>query len=675
MGGATVKARSEPAAGIAPLALGLSGVGLIALVVLLGLATSPAASASRDSPSRVTCRGPASLGGFFRLTDRRKVAGKNTSCAAARKVVREFPRSCAEAYAAQGSCELRASARWRCNSRIAGSLADGAPSKVKCERRRSTLEFEVAYFPPTEPTTADPPRSVRSGPYDESGECIVTSDPGTVIPPPDLTVGTWELHLMPGVGRGVGENLQSALIAHRVAAILRDGLGTQPPNYPDRVPIFLTPGEFDSERNLGLSAELCESETLVGMVIRGERPADEIAATAAHELFHLYSFGLSPTSLNPWWEEASATWTPGRVGLREITGYDVALQYPLPLDTSDPDTYPYAMSRFVQFLDDRGFIGDPEWPLQRQVINGYDLPGATAALAAGLGPATTVGAELAAFWGDRLRVNPLHGPQLRPSARNAQRVRVRPGTSETVVPRDRLDTRLIDYTLAAGVNRVEFEFDPPPENGFFWGLVEPDESQPFGGDSVSFCVGGGDEDDLEWPGHFPVTFTNGGLDSGLITGRITIRAQTSADQCTSPLVNRACRLLDTAGVQGLVGGPAMFVPDGEFIRPTISTWTCRYDQLDDPYEIALLSVVRRQRATQARSYIRRFLEGDPPAQRINIGDLAGIWTPDDYPNPEFGSYLVRVAVGREWFGITLTSPGGTRGEAITLARRVAGELD
>jgi hypothetical protein len=112
-----------------------------------------------------------------------------------------------------------------------------------------------------------------------------------------------------------------------------------------------------------------------------------------------------------------------------------------------------------------------------------------------------------------------------------------------------------------------------------------------------------------------------------------------------------------------------------FIHPRISTWTCLYEQTDDPYEVALLGVIRRRRATQARGDVRDFLEGDPPAERIGIGDLAGIWTPDDYPSPEFGSYLVRVAVGREWFGITLTPPGGTRGEAITLARRVAGELD
>ena len=237
-----MKARSGPAAGIAPLALGLVGVGLIALFVSLGLATSPTAFASRDSPGRVTCRGPASLGGFFRLTDRRKVAGKHTNCAAARKVVRGFPRSCSEAYAAQGTCELRAPALWRCRSRIAGSLADGAPSKVECKRRRSKLKFEVAYFPPTEPTTANPPRSVRAGPYDESGDCVDTSEPGTVIPPPDLTVGSWEIHLMRGVRRGVGEDLQSALIANRVAAVLHDGLGSQPPNYPNRVPIFLTRG-------------------------------------------------------------------------------------------------------------------------------------------------------------------------------------------------------------------------------------------------------------------------------------------------------------------------------------------------------------------------------------------------------------------------------------------------
>ena len=666
-----MKARAGATARSAPPALGLVGVGLIVLFVSLGLATSQAASASPDSPRRATCRGPASLGGFVRLTDHRKIAGKRTNCATARKVVRRFPRSCSKAYAGQGSCRVRASGRWRCRSRLAGSLADGAPSKEKCRHRRSRLKFEVAYIPrPFEPGSFHT-ASVSGSPYDESGGCVDTSEPGTVIPPPDLAVGSWEIHLLGRVRRGVGEDLQSALVAHRVAAVLHAGLGSQPRNYPNRIPILLTPGYLNRRGTRAVRAPTCENESLDGIVVSTREPA-LIAMLAAHELFHAYSVGLNPARGRTWWEEAAATWSTGRAGFPEVTlpDIDINLQYPEPLDNTRPPTYPYAMSRFVQFLDDRGFIGDPTWPLQRQVVDGYVDPGATAALATAIKDrASTLGAELAAFWGDRLRENPLHGPQLRPTARNANLIRVRPGTREVTAKADRLDANVYDFTLAPDVRRVEFEFDPPAEDGFFWGLVRPDESRPFGeGDSVSFCVGGGDEDDLEWPGNFPVAFTNGALGIRTITGTITVRAQTSAEQCTNPLLNRACRLLDRAQVQAMVGRPATFDGAEVFIGRRIKSWSCRYDQLEEPFEIVGLTVTRRQRGSQARRAIHGLIE-EAEYHRIDIGDVAGIRTIDD---PEFpSSSAVVVAVGREWFIITAYF----RAKAITLARRVARELD
>ncbi len=170
--------------------------------------------------ARSSCRGPSSLGGYFKLVNGREISLKRIGCAPARKVVKRFPKTCAHAYAAQGRCKIRSRARW-------------APGRERAD------------------------------------------DPASSPPRP-----------------------------------------------------------------------------------------------SAHELFHAYSlFGLAGGVSDTWWEEASATWAQGKTGFREERGFDIDLQYPNEaLDSTDPLTCQYAMSRFVQFLDSRHLIGDPSWPLEHLAL-------------------------------------------------------------------------------------------------------------------------------------------------------------------------------------------------------------------------------------------------------------------------------------------------------------------
>ena len=48
------------------------------------------------------------------------------------------------------------------------------------------------------------------------------------------------------------------------------------------------------------------------------------------------------------------------------------------------------------------------------------------------------------------------------------------------------------------MKRVEFEFDP--RDGYFWGAVGADDVRRFGtDDSATFCVGGGNNGEFDWP--------------------------------------------------------------------------------------------------------------------------------------------------------------------------------
>jgi hypothetical protein len=249
---------------------------------------------------------------------------------------------------------------------MVGPLAEGAPSTEKCKHRRSRIDFKVAYFPrPFEPPSFNPSSVRRGGAspsvqslYDEQRGCIHTREPGTVIP---ASVGSWELHLMPGVRRSTGEELKTALVSHRVAEILHAGLGSQPRNSPEPIPIFLIPGSVITGSWKGASQRTCENNSVDAIIVAtGSSHPRRIAARTAHELFHAYSSGLRGDTTSSWVEEAFATWSESKTGFgadeHRERYFDHYLQHPMPIDSVRPPYYPYAMWRFVQFLDDRGLV-------------------------------------------------------------------------------------------------------------------------------------------------------------------------------------------------------------------------------------------------------------------------------------------------------------------------------
>lgn len=148
---------------------------------------------------------------------------------------------------------------------------------------------------------------------------------------------------------------------------------------------------------------------------------------------------------------------------------------------SSLSTYRCAMSRFIQFLDTKGFeLTGPSWPLHRTVIPAYPS-GASASLNQRLtAQGTSLGEQAAAFWGDRLNKEPLHGPQLRLASKISNQIEIDPGTTEVPISAKALHTRLFDFKLKKNVQRVEFEFEiPGGSGGYFWGLANPDASQRF----------------------------------------------------------------------------------------------------------------------------------------------------------------------------------------------------
>jgi hypothetical protein len=642
----------------------LLGVAVVAAAAMLASAGTPGSAAGK--PRTVTCRAPGKLSGFFHLP-KHKVKARATRCAAARKLALKFSASCLRAYVGQGTCKARSQGRrWRCRSRIVGPLAKGAPSKETCRSKRARVTFVVTFVLPEEPTSF-PAAALMATPYNDKRNCVDTSNPGTVLPPP--AGGGFEIHLFGGTAPAVGNGLQSALVAHKVALTLHAGLGSLP--NPNPISIFLTPKEFDSDGNFGIAAQTCADRNKQALVVRANQ--DDLASTTAHELFHAHAFwAIAKAAVAvPWWEEASATWSESKVGFPEVAIYDVALQYPYtPLDDAN-GTHKYAMSRFVEFLDDHSLIEDPAWNFQREIIRGYKSPGATKALAAAierrLRTPNPFGELLAEFWGDRLKAKPSHGQQLKPTGQNSIEIQVNPGPRVLDQPAAALRTALIDFKLSPKVQRVEFEFEP--RAGYFWGLVKPNESRRFrGAESVSFCVGGADQDDLEWPGHFPVTFTNGTIGGGEIKGKITIRAQSDPEQCTAPTGNRACRLLKRARVKDVLGdGIFPFASDSEDAH--VHHWLCFYEGSGTE---ARLDLARHKTDTikKVRETVKQIvaqLNLDP----IEIGDVGGIGQID--AGDKVTGVLV-FSVKRE-IALLMVGPGAHRADLITLGKRMAGELD
>jgi hypothetical protein len=640
-----------------------------------GAKTSRSGAAAKAKPRTVTCHARAGVSEELRLAGGRKIKARRVHCSVARKVAKSFGRRCEKAYAGQGRCKLRAGGRrWTCKSRIVGPLSKGAPSRETCRAKRSRLTFVIALAPLEPDVHALRPAAAPSGPYDEANDCIETNNPGRVVPP--ASGATFEIHLWGDVPLSLGEQLQTTLITHRVMGVLRYGLDTLPRNTPNRIWMFLTPGPFNAGESHGFTGAMCSNPSVGAILVNANRDPAKIARTAAHELYHAYSIAGTGTAYYgapPWWEETAATWSVTRSGFPEEIVYDVALQYPnQPLDQKDM-YHEYGMARFIQLLEDRGLIGEDEWPLMREVLGGYKSPGATRALADAVAKrhkvAKPLGDLLAQFWADRLRQPPSHGTNTLVPADgdNARGILVKPGNDTITATAKPLRTELLDIRLEPKVARVEFEFDP--RDGFFSGRVDTNDVRRFErGDSVSFCVGKADRDDLEWPKNLPVLFTNGNLQGAQIQGEITVRASTDAEQCSAPAPNRGCRLLKGARVESVLGDGS-FPFSSEHEDAHVHQWLCFYEGSSGE---ARLDLARHKTDTvkEVRETVKKIiaqLNLDP----IDIGDVGGIGQIDG--GDKVTGVLV-FSVKRE-IALLMVGPGAHHADLITLGKRMAGALD
>ena len=502
--------------------------------------------------------------------------------------------------------------------------------------------------------------------FNEAGSCTHTDRPSRLVTP---TAGqSFEVRMRPGVANSVGAQIQADLVAHNVQANLNAGLGSNPLGFPNRpIPIFLVPGDFDSDGNAGDTSYTCSDKSVEAIVVRTDDPPKARAATAAHELFHAYSAGVPPTTGRPgtaWWEEASAGWSEQKNGLPEPKEFDSPwMQRPgVPLDSRTSD-HEYGMWRFVQFLDDRGYVGPTggPWPLEREVIAGYANVNDT--LASSLGSrGTSLADELAAFWGDRIKAKPMHGPPLHPTP--AQTVTLRTGTTTVSAKAKPLATWFRNYKVADGVKRVTFHFEPEGD-GQFWGAPSAFESRRFQTDDViSFCVGADNGADLVWPKRgFPVTFTNGHTSGAQITGKIEITAQRDSEQCGGTPSNPACKLLAEAPVSALFGSGTY-----PFYSGSDGTWRCIFVNRAETQEVD--AVLRKAPPGQSLKQLRKQMKqslAQGGFKPIRAGDVAGIITST---TEDSVIHTVLMLVGRRI--ILLDVWNASEAEAIEAARLVAG---
>jgi hypothetical protein len=517
------------------------------------------------------------------------------------------------------------------------------------------------------PATAAP----GAGIYNESADCIRTNSSSTLVPPA-VAGQSFEIRRRSGVSAAVGTQIQNDLISHDVQARLNAGLGSNPLGFPGRpVPIFLVPGKFDSDGNKGDTSETCSDGSVEAIIVRTDASQQRRASSAAHELFHAYSSGVPPTTGRPdtaWWEEASAAWSQHKNGFNEPgDGWSKPwIHLPEEPLNSRREDHEYGMWRFVQFLDDRGFIGPVggAWPLQREVIAGYG--NVDQALQAGLASrGTTLADELAMFWGDRLKAQPLHGPTLRPTS--LRTVKIEPGTT-TVVPRaPPLQTWYKHYEVADNVKRVTFHFEPngaAGEGAQTWAAPSATESRRMQVDeTISFCVGTDNGADLVWPTRgFPITFTNGNISGGRLKSEIEITAQKESVQCGSPPPNPACKLLVRAPISEVFG--AGFFP---FYSAGDGIWRCVFVNNSEQQEVDLM-LRKEPRSTPINQLRRRFRRAlaESGFREIAPGDVAGVHT-EVLEETTVSSIL--MLVGRKV--IFLSVYHSSEGKAIEAARVVA----
>ena len=655
------------------------------LVTVALLAGSPPASQAGKGSS---CKGPSSVGSFFELGRGGKLATRRTSCGKSKAVAKGFGRSCVRAYTAQGKCRVRAGGKWRCRSRMIGGVENGAPARVKCRKRKGRVSFVVGWFPPVEPSLDPAPTgTLASGPvaralspaWNASSNCIEAATPGMDVDPP--AGANFRIRVISKLATSLefGKVLQQSLLNHNVWNQLHAGLDSFPRNEPGRFPIILSRGTLP-DNAYGVMQWNCSDDSTDAILIRGSAPEELVNETGAHELFHAFSRGrgaaLNPDWQRTWWEEASAEWFQGKAGYGEDTLYDNELQYPnVALDhtpETDPKTYAYAMSRFIQFLDDQGYVtSGAGWPLQKLVIDGY--PAATQTLDQVLkAQGTTLGKEAAAFWGDRIKKQPSHGPALQVGADGTKLQEIGPGAETITMSAERLHTKLIKFYLQGNVSRVELEFHPDP-GSYFWARTEPNKSVPVAdGTTLAFCANGeGTGGEMKWPeppDSLPVTFTNGNLSEGALKGEIEVRAQQDSLECGSDSVpnNRACRILADANVAGIFGSgmyPFYTTMDG---NPTV--WLCFYEGQGTEVSFRLAHY-RNTTTKQVRDTVKKQINS-LELEKINVGDLAGIGT--QMIEGKLAT-IMTIASGRE-IVFLIVGPGGKNG-TIQLGRRIVGQID
>ena len=665
----------------------IAAAAVFAVLVIVALLAGPppASEAGRGA----ACKGPGSLGSFFELGRGGKVATRRTSCAKGKAVAKRFGRSCERAYTAQGKCRIRAGGKWRCRSRMTGGIENGAPARVKCRKRKGRVSFVVGWFPPVEPSLDPAPGATLaagslarapSPAWNAGAKCIEAATPGMDVDPP--AGANFRIRVVSKLATSLefGNVLQQSLLNHNVWNLLHGGLASFPRNEPGRLPIILTRGSLPGNA-YGLMTWNCSDDSTDAILVRGASAEDIVNETGAHELFHAFSRGrgaaLNPDWQRTWWEEASAEWFQWKAGYGEDDIYDNNLQYPnVALDQTpeeDPKTYAYAMSRFVQFLDDQGYVvSGSGWPLQRLVIDGY--PAATESLDQVLrAQGTTLGREAAAFWGDRIRETPSHAAKspLVVGADGTSRYQIKPGSDTVPVVADRLHTKMIEFLVDDDVSRVELEFHNEP-SAYFWAAVEKNRSVPVGdNETLSFCVGGeGTNGELEWPVTLPVTFTNGSLATGQLNGEIQVRAQRDPGQCKTNEVpgNRACQVLAGAGVSDLFGsGLYPFFNSSQTSQ--YNSWLCFYE--GDGTEVNLNLFHYRQATTrQVRNAVERQIQ-ELNLRKVKVGDLAGIGTDVVDGKP---AIIMTIASGREIIFL-IVGPSSDQDRTIRLGKRIVGQID
>lgn len=468
----------------------------------------------------------------------------------------------------------------------------------------------------------------------------------------------------------VGRSLQDSLVSHGVSQRLVQGLGSgprvQPSDQGRRVPIYVAAGSFDSGDDEGVAAKTCADAGVDGVVVRANLGANKLAIATAHELFHAFSAGRQhavPTG--NWFEEAAATWFEGVAGFPEDAEYDEALEPRLPIDYFlSGDAHQYAMSRFLQFLDDQSLVRGTggSWPLVRSVIDGYASPGPTVALQQALVNKKTLEWQSAAFWGERLGT-PRHGPTIRDDEYVDVKLQADDATQETqLIP---LQTKVRRYTLAADVQRVVFEYHLP-RGAYAWALPDPaaDAVQVEDGDTLSFCRIAGDDDDLTWPKNFRTSLSDGNVDGGTVTASVEVHATTATRGCTAPEYNDACRLIKDAGIDKIYS-PGQWLNWLQTNDGDVRAWICFRVRNSDGDGIQLgESKYRNITLKELRRKYRTSIANSGFAP-LSVGDVAGfkIDRSGDIPVVQVMMLVGKTAV--------FFLAGGDRAYGLELARKFA----